>query len=92
MKNVSGSEVIVPSAPVVYILITMNGKAAPKVTLFDQAKALFSFSAPPRPGLNAKDKLSDELQSSEVPCYTMQPPRRLQNVCSQLPRTFSRKR
>ena len=69
MKNVSGSEVIVPSAPVVYSDLNdlgTPGAKRPKVTLFDQAKALFSFSTSPRPGLNAEDKLSDELQRYRI--------------------------
>ena len=69
MKNVSGSEVIVPSAPVVHSDLNdlgTPGAKRPKVTLFDQAKALFSFSTSPRPGLNAEDKLSDELQRYRI--------------------------
>lgn len=64
MKNVSGSEMIVPTAPA--ITSDFNGPITPgakrpKVTLFVQAKALFSFSTSPCLGLNAEDKLSDEL-------------------------------
>ena len=65
MNHVSGSEMIVPTAPA--ITSDFNGPITPgakrpKVTLFDQAKALFSFSTSPCLGLNAEDKLSDELQ------------------------------